>query len=268
MCGSDTDILCLPATVFGLPRFQFVDLGTLGGTNSSAIAVSDTGYVAGNSTVASGGTRAFRWYDGSMQNLGLLPMGDLVEAPESTAVDVNNAGNVVGNGAVLIEGTETQHAFWFGATDTQMQFLISGLSSPGVGRSTVTSINNSNVAVGSATLEVIYQEDASVYVNPPGSNPSALIDYDDLGTWAEFITDDNIAFVYNRTPGFTSLATPLGHAADVLDGFGLIGGGAPNVKGANSNYRYITGGITPCCGVMHNFFRICARRKPGTVISK
>src|SRR5262245_47900681 len=110
----------LTMTAFAVPRFQLVDLGTLGGTSSYAVAVSDTGYIVGNSTIVSGQTRAFRWHNDVMQNLGLLPTGDMVPMPESTAADVNDAGNVVGNGSAFFNGTATTNAFWFAANGTQM----------------------------------------------------------------------------------------------------------------------------------------------------
>ena len=66
------------------------DLGTLGGRQSSATAISGRGHVVGASETADGQWHAFLWRAGTMTDLGALPSGD------SYATDVNDAGQVVG----------------------------------------------------------------------------------------------------------------------------------------------------------------------------
>jgi probable HAF family extracellular repeat protein len=74
------------------------DLGTLGGSWSSALAVSDSGWVVGTSEVLTGANppttlHAFAWRNGGpMQDLGALP-GD---QDSSLASSVNRAGHAVG----------------------------------------------------------------------------------------------------------------------------------------------------------------------------
>jgi probable HAF family extracellular repeat protein len=50
--------------------YERVDLGTLGGTTSSAQSISDAGQITGTSTTASGAQHVFVWTDGVMQDLG------------------------------------------------------------------------------------------------------------------------------------------------------------------------------------------------------
>jgi probable HAF family extracellular repeat protein len=78
---------------------QVIDLGTLGGANSVARDINDSGVVVGESTTADGTTRGFRWEDkngngasdpGEMEDLGTLG-GD-----NSFAKGINNAGDIVG----------------------------------------------------------------------------------------------------------------------------------------------------------------------------
>jgi probable HAF family extracellular repeat protein len=68
------------------------DLGTLGGDDSTAVAVNDRGIIAGTSRMADGLTlHAFTWRAGVMQDLGAL------NGTSSTASDINSHGVVVGD---------------------------------------------------------------------------------------------------------------------------------------------------------------------------
>ncbi|MFN0134262.1 MAG: hypothetical protein ACKVW3_17250 [Phycisphaerales bacterium] len=74
---------------------QATDLGTLGGKHALALAVNDTGYVVGYSTLPGDTqTRAFIWHGGPMQALVTLP-----GVIESYAYDISNSGYVVGTAA-------------------------------------------------------------------------------------------------------------------------------------------------------------------------
>lgn len=68
-----------------------VDLGTLGGAESWASGINDSGTVVGVSTMADGGVHAFLYAGGAMVDLN--PDGG-----NSEAFDINNAGQVVGKG--------------------------------------------------------------------------------------------------------------------------------------------------------------------------
>ncbi len=71
------------------------DLGTLGGTRSYGRAVNSDGWVAGESSTSNGRVRAFLWTSAS----GLVDLGVRVEPyGNSSAVGINEAGQVVGNG--------------------------------------------------------------------------------------------------------------------------------------------------------------------------
>ena len=75
-------VLALAAVLVGLatggraaptPQFTIVNLGTLGGTDSSAVDINAAGQVVGSSTTATGERHAFIWTTaGGMVDLGTL----------------------------------------------------------------------------------------------------------------------------------------------------------------------------------------------------
>src|SRR5260370_13899161 len=75
---------------------MLVDLGTLGGIRSEANWISESGFVVGRADVpGSMSHHGFRWKNGVMADLGLLPLQTC-----STALSANNRGQVVGETAV------------------------------------------------------------------------------------------------------------------------------------------------------------------------
>lgn len=70
--------------------YIMVDLGTLGGPNSTANDINDSGQVIGNAELPGGSHRAFLWSGGTMINLGTLG------GASSQASGINEAGHIVG----------------------------------------------------------------------------------------------------------------------------------------------------------------------------
>ena len=77
----------IPAT----PRA--VDLGTLGGANSEAVAANASGHVVGSSDTAARAVHAFLW----TPDAGMVDLGTLPGCQRSGAVAINDSGHVVGN---------------------------------------------------------------------------------------------------------------------------------------------------------------------------
>ncbi len=80
---------------FWTPTGGFVDLGTLGGTSSAAVAINDNDEVTGTSTIADGiTTHGFHWANGVMTDLGTLSTcsGSNCTVPRA----INSNGAVVG----------------------------------------------------------------------------------------------------------------------------------------------------------------------------
>jgi probable HAF family extracellular repeat protein len=68
-----------------------VDLGTLGGNNSEALGINDSGVIVGDATIQGGSPSHAFWYDGTLHDLGVLPNGN-----GSSATAINASGTIVG----------------------------------------------------------------------------------------------------------------------------------------------------------------------------
>lgn len=161
------------------PRFRLTDLGVLpGGTQSAAMAISDTGVIVGRSTddAASGYPLAVAWIDGAIVELTGLAVsgavanavndagqivgitdefslnafrwqdGALIELPApnvccAEATGINVHGHIVGRAAISGGGTPNEAAIWIDGG-------FSALPSLGFGYDTPFDINDEGVIVG------------------------------------------------------------------------------------------------------------------------
>lgn len=135
------------------------DIGTLGGTNSTAFGINDSGQVAGVSdTIAgfAGYDHAFLYSNGRMQDLGTLG-GDY-----STASAINDRGQVVGL-AVTADGS--YHVFLYSNGAMQDLNTLSGVTGVPYG------LNNNGQIVGYAdnangqSYAFLYSEGVEVDLN-------------------------------------------------------------------------------------------------------
>jgi len=102
--------------------YNVINLGTLGGDNSCAYSINNTGKIAGSATIASGDRHAALFDStGGGNNTDLGTLGGLV----SDAYGINNAGQVVGSAT---DSTNTSYPFFY---DTQggMRNLYTGSKS-------------------------------------------------------------------------------------------------------------------------------------------
>lgn len=104
-----------------ITALKIMDLGTLGGSSSSARYINDMGQVVGSSAIAVGGTHAFLWTkEDGMKDLGTLG------GNYSSAVMINNHGQAVGNSDV---GEGINHPFIWTAEDGMKDLGSIGLTS-------------------------------------------------------------------------------------------------------------------------------------------
>ena len=106
-------LLCVVGVVFaGVPHaravsYEATDLGTLGGSASSAHGINNLGQVVGRADTSLGISHAFLWQDGVMIDLGTLGGG------ESYAHGINNCGWVIGmSGVYADEGYQYHAVLW------------------------------------------------------------------------------------------------------------------------------------------------------------
>ncbi len=157
------------------PSTGYVVLGTLGGSNSYAMAINDAGQVAGNAQLGSGYSHAFLYSNGVMQDLGTL-------GGSSFAYGVNASGDVVGysytNGAA--------RAFLF---ENGIMIDLNSLIDPASGwmLTQAYAINGSNQIVGSGLLngvEHAFRLDyAAGYTDVPALSAAASVAAPEPSSW-------------------------------------------------------------------------------------
>ena len=112
-------------------------LGDLGGWQTGATAINESGQIAGYGLTPTGG-RAFLWTNGVMKNLGAPPGFD-----HSRAEGLNNRGQVVGYSMTERNGAWQSRA-WVWSREAGMRLL------PGSDHSTAMAINDAGMVVGNA----------------------------------------------------------------------------------------------------------------------
>jgi probable HAF family extracellular repeat protein len=120
-----------------VPTYQVLDLGTLGGSNSSGFDINRAGQVTGYSKTANDVSHAFLYTDGAILDLGTLG------GSESIGYAINDAGQVTGES----ESASRLHAFLY--TDGVMADLgtVNGTYSSG------RAINNAGQVTGNSTTD-------------------------------------------------------------------------------------------------------------------
>ncbi|MBE3012137.1 hypothetical protein IL992_23485 [Microbispora sp. NEAU-D428] len=117
--------------------YTVTELGALPGgdaSHTSAGGLNDSGQVAATATGKDGRSRAVRWQDGVLTDLGGLACTDAPDAGkcEAGATDINEAGQVSGWATTSVNGRNDRHAVVYGGdgsvTDLQPQGTTTGMA--------------------------------------------------------------------------------------------------------------------------------------------
>ena len=121
----------------GSPEYEMVDLGTLGGSFSTADGINSAGQVMGRSAVAaSSAVHGFVWHDGAMQDLGTLGQ----EPTNSAPTGISARGDIVGSTSYGFDrvraflwssGTLQDLGDLTGGTDDAPQVIANAISNAG-----------------------------------------------------------------------------------------------------------------------------------------
>jgi probable HAF family extracellular repeat protein len=111
-------------------------LGALGGPYSIGLAINASGDVAGSAQAPNGARHAVVWKDTQPQDLGLLGQGDY-----SSAHDINDRGDVAGEGNIVPNG-KPYAFFWHEGKMQQLSLLPGGTNCRG------QALNNNRVVTG------------------------------------------------------------------------------------------------------------------------
>lgn len=126
------------------------ELASLGGANSQAFAVNDGGVIVGQSFLVNDTTlRACAWINGTPHDLGTLAGG---AAAQSSAADVNTAGQVVG-WSDSVAGTP--HAFLYQLDSAGNVVQRTDLGALGTTFSYAYGINSAGIVVGSSDSRAV-----------------------------------------------------------------------------------------------------------------
>ena len=198
------------------PRYEVMDIGTLGGSYSAAYGINDSGQVVGWSETAAGAQHAFVWDE----KVGMADLGTL-GGSASCAYAINNAGHVVGSARTA---NGELHAFlWRDGEMTDLGIL------PGGTCTEAYAINDAGQIVGMArTSATIYSWQraflwengimTSLGVLAGASNSSAA----DINVRGQVVgTSGDRAFLWDSTGGMTQL-TDLQSQGSAINDAGLV----------------------------------------------
>jgi len=167
-------VLLFGACAQGAQLYSVTDLGTLGGGNSGATAINNSGQIVGHSDIAgNASTHAFLYSNGVMSDLGTLG------GTSSDAFALNDSGQVAGSASTAHNAAT--HAFLYsGGGMVDLGTLgVGGTSSSAAG------INNSGQVVGTASTA--YDATAHAFLYSGG----AMSDLGTLGGYDSFAYDIN-----------------------------------------------------------------------------
>jgi probable HAF family extracellular repeat protein len=188
-------VLALPNSLLAAPQYVITDLGTFGGTYSSAIGINEAGQIVGFAySSGNAAMHPFQWQSSTgNQDLGTLG-GTL-----GMATGINGSGVIVGNSQTTANASIRAFAKTVGGM----------LTLPGLGGSTsrAIAVNDSGAITGTASLTGDTSEHGAVW---PSATATSAIDLRTLGGNNSQGNDVNLA---GQVVGYAENVTRVTHAA-------------------------------------------------------
>jgi probable HAF family extracellular repeat protein len=220
--------------------YRAIDLGTLGGSYSSAKAINLTGQVVGSSGMPGGDPKdgppnahAFLWEKGVMTDLGTLGGG------YSSAEDINDAGQVVG---FSVTGSGVTHAFFWD------KGVMTDLGSLGGDVSDAMGVNTAGQVVGTSytPIQPITGGQPRAYLWEKG----VMTDLGTLGGSSSFaadINDQGQVVGHSTIPGPDHDYHAFLWEKGVMIDLGTLGPNRSEATGINSGGQ-VVGTFVPAAG--------------------
>jgi probable HAF family extracellular repeat protein len=201
-------LFATPEDLLAAGLYSITDLGTFGGSTSTANAINDLGQIVGSADLTNASpkwTHAFLYTNGMMVDLGTL--GDYVNSfgtySLSSAWGINSAGQIVGKSYTT---AGRYHAFLY----DQEQMTDLGVLA-GSDQSEARSINASGQIVGFTEGPLfhafLYDSGTMTDLNTLGGTESAALGINNAGqivgdSWANTSGGSDIAFIYTNSTMF------------------------------------------------------------------
>ena len=198
--------------------YRLTDLGTLGGTESIATAMNESGQVTGKSSLTGGSSsHAFRWDGKSMQDLGTLG------GTSSFGFAINSSGQVTG---VAQTGSFSDHAFLWNGTGMRDLGTLGGPNSAG------TAINESGHVAGRAAMSAPNEAISHAFL----WDGTQMLDLGTLGGTSSSAIDINNS---GQVTGLAENSLGQGRAflwdGSVMKDLGALGGAFSNGRAINAS---------------------------------
>ena len=232
-------LFLLQLTFAALPRYEIIDLGTLGGRYSGANAINDAGQVVGGSWTINLEGRAFLWD----RTIGMIDLGILADGDSSVAYGVNDHRQVV-----WFSGPDDGSAFIWDS-ENGMRYL------DGIGYgNTANAINNAGQVVGGGYGEpghaFLWESDNGVTdLGTLGGSTSFALGINNLGqVVGEAQTSSGAlhAFLWDSTTGMHDLGTLGGNYSKArgINNAGQVVGYSETTEGSEHGFLLVIKRIT------------------------
>jgi probable HAF family extracellular repeat protein len=256
-------VILIGNTCLAAVQYTITEIGTLGGTISSARGINAAGQVAGTARVSAGHRHAFRYSGGVMTDLGTLG------GTESVGAAINDAGQVTGWSR---QGNETLRAYLYsGGT-------IGDLGTLGGTSSQAWAINNGGQVAGFArrtddvTHAFLWTNGTMLDLGKPHGTGSRAFGMNDLGdVVGEILTStDSRPFLYSGGT-MSDFGTPLGWTsarANDINNLGQIVGYAVQQPGGSSHAFLYHNGVATDLGTLGSYSIAQAINQNGQIVGQ